>query len=88
MHYEIILNKGQSTTAKPIEIPEEIEAEEEDALEDSQEHETPTTTTESAKKLRNGGVRPFRYYLFDAYSLPQTFHINNIKSQLKNTHLM
>ncbi|XP_050454780.1 uncharacterized protein LOC126853229 [Cataglyphis hispanica] len=52
----------QSTTSKPVEqVPEEDDVESEDELENSQEHEAPTTTTESAKKLRNaGGVRPFR----------------------------
>ncbi|XP_072762576.1 uncharacterized protein [Anoplolepis gracilipes] len=52
----------QSTTSKPVEqSPEEDDAEGEDGFEDIQEHEAPTTTTESAKKLRNGGgVRPFR----------------------------
>ncbi|XP_029666738.1 uncharacterized protein LOC115237673 [Formica exsecta] len=52
----------QSTTSKPVEqAPEEDDVEGEDGLENSQEHEAPTTTTESAKKLRNaGGVRPFR----------------------------
>jgi len=54
--------QAQSTTSKPVEpIPEEDEAEGEEAFEESEEHEAPTTTTESAKKLRNGGVRPFRY---------------------------
>lgn len=52
---------AQSTTSKPVEqAPEEDVEEDEDALDESQEHEAPTTTTESAKKLRNGGVRPFR----------------------------
>lgn len=52
----------QSTTSKPVEqAPEEEDVESQEGLEDSQEHEAPTTTTESAKKLRNaGGVRPFR----------------------------
>ncbi|KAL6430697.1 hypothetical protein ACFW04_006931 [Cataglyphis niger] len=55
-------NITQSTTSKPVEqVPEEDDVESEDELESSQEHEAPTTTTESAKKLRNaGGVRPFR----------------------------
>lgn len=54
--------QAQSTTAKPVEqTPEEDEAEGEDAFDENQEHDAPTTTTESAKKLRNnGGVRPFR----------------------------
>ncbi|XP_070525328.1 ABC transporter F family member 4, partial [Cardiocondyla obscurior] len=53
---------AQSTTLKPVEqAPEEDEVEGEDALDENQEHDAPTTTTESAKKLRNnGGVRPFR----------------------------
>ncbi|XP_018397573.1 PREDICTED: uncharacterized protein LOC108775643 isoform X1 [Cyphomyrmex costatus] len=53
---------AQSTTSKPIEqAPEEDEVEGEDEIDESQENEAPTTTTESAKKLRNnGGVRPFR----------------------------
>ncbi|XP_011881287.1 PREDICTED: uncharacterized protein LOC105569431 [Vollenhovia emeryi] len=52
----------QATTSKPVEqAPEEDEVEGEDALDENQEHDAPTTTTESAKKLRNnGGVRPFR----------------------------
>ncbi|XP_020300327.1 uncharacterized protein LOC109863988 [Pseudomyrmex gracilis] len=53
----------QSTTSKPVEqAPEEdADAEDEEVLEESQEHDAPTTTTESTKKLRsNGGVRPFR----------------------------
>ncbi|XP_029178877.1 uncharacterized protein LOC114946516 [Nylanderia fulva] len=51
----------QSTTSKPIEqVPEEDDVEGDDEFENSQDHEAPTTTTESAKKLRNGGVRPFR----------------------------
>lgn len=51
----------QSTTSKPIEqAPEEDDVEGEDGYEDNQNQEAPTTTTESAKKLRNGGVRPFR----------------------------
>ncbi|KAL6261217.1 hypothetical protein P5V15_008742, partial [Pogonomyrmex californicus] len=52
-----------STTTKPVEQApvEEDELEGEDAFDENQEHEAPTTTTESAKKLRNsGGVRPFR----------------------------
>ncbi|XP_011686214.1 PREDICTED: uncharacterized protein LOC105448982 [Wasmannia auropunctata] len=54
--------QAQSTTSKPVEqAPEEDVVEDEDALDENQEHEAPTTTTESAKKLRNnGGVRPFR----------------------------
>ncbi|RLU17033.1 hypothetical protein DMN91_011102 [Ooceraea biroi] len=52
---------AHSTTSKPVEQASvEDEVENEDALEESQEHEAPTTTTESAKKPRNGGVRPFR----------------------------
>lgn len=44
------------------EAPEEDEVEDEDVLEESEEHEAPTTTTEAAKKLaKSGGVRPFRY---------------------------
>ncbi|CAL1679394.1 unnamed protein product [Lasius platythorax] len=55
------VSPAQSTTSKPVEqAPEEDDVEGEDGLENSQEHEDPTTTTESAKKLRNGGVRPFR----------------------------
>ncbi|XP_024872288.1 uncharacterized protein LOC112454889 [Temnothorax curvispinosus] len=52
---------AQSTTSKPVEqAPEEEEVEGEDALDENQD-EALTTTTESAKKLRNnGGVRPFR----------------------------
>jgi len=52
---------AQSTTSKPVEqAPEEDELEGEDALDENQD-EALTTTTESAKKLRNnGGVRPFR----------------------------
>ncbi|XP_012523617.1 uncharacterized protein LOC105829385 [Monomorium pharaonis] len=53
---------AQSTTSKPVEqAPEEDELEGEGAFDENQEHDAPTTTTESAKKLRNnGGVRPFR----------------------------
>ncbi|XP_014469591.1 PREDICTED: ABC transporter F family member 4 [Dinoponera quadriceps] len=52
---------AQSTTSKPVEQePEEDEVEDEDVLEENEEQEAPTTTTESAKKLRSGGVRPFR----------------------------
>ncbi|XP_017761229.1 PREDICTED: uncharacterized protein LOC108551535 [Eufriesea mexicana] len=52
---------AQSTTAKAIEQPVEVEEEGEEELEDDQEQqeEVPTTTTESSKKVR-GGVRPFR----------------------------
>ncbi|KAI4491123.1 hypothetical protein M0802_010433, partial [Mischocyttarus mexicanus] len=51
----------QSTTAKPVEQQplEEEEEEAEEPLEDVQEQEVLTTTTESLKKIR-GGVRPFR----------------------------
>lgn len=53
---------AQSTTSKPVveQAPEEEEVEGEDAFEESQENDAPTTTTETAKKLRSGGVRPFR----------------------------
>lgn len=52
---------SSSTTSKPIEqAPEEDDLEGEDGFENSQDEEAPTTTTESVKKLRNGGVRPFR----------------------------
>ncbi|XP_011172003.1 uncharacterized protein LOC105204574 [Solenopsis invicta] len=52
---------AQSTTSKPVEQVPEEELVDEDPLDETQEQEVPTTTTESAKKLRNnGGVRPFR----------------------------
>ncbi|XP_018373555.1 PREDICTED: histone deacetylase HDT2 [Trachymyrmex cornetzi] len=53
---------AQPTTPKPVEQePEEDEVEGEDVVDENEENEAPTTTTESAKKLRNnGGVRPFR----------------------------
>ncbi|XP_076683803.1 uncharacterized protein LOC143376907 isoform X3 [Andrena cerasifolii] len=51
----------QSTTAKPVEQPAEVDEEGEEELEENQDQqeEVPTTTTESSKKVR-GGVRPFR----------------------------
>ena len=51
----------QSTTAKPVEQPAEVEEEGEEELEENQDQqeEVPTTTTESSKIVR-GGVRPFR----------------------------
>lgn len=66
--------KAQSTTSKPVveQAPEEDEVEGEDAFEESQENDAPTTTTETAKKLRSGGVRPFRYPLDE---IPHGFHI-------------
>ncbi|KOC67750.1 hypothetical protein WH47_11151, partial [Habropoda laboriosa] len=51
----------QSTTAKPVEQPAELEEEGEEELDEEQEQqeEVLTTTTEASKKVR-GGVRPFR----------------------------
>ncbi|KAF7987381.1 hypothetical protein HCN44_003143 [Aphidius gifuensis] len=49
-----------STTPKPTEEPvEEVVNEGDEVYDENQESETPTTTTEAAKKLR-GGIRPFR----------------------------
>lgn len=42
---------------------EEEVGDDEEIVEDSQEQEeAQTTTTESSKKLRAGGIRPFRYF--------------------------
>ncbi|XP_015116895.1 uncharacterized protein LOC107041050 [Diachasma alloeum] len=51
-----------STTPKPVEQPVEEEFDEgEEVVDENQEpEETSTTTTEATKKLRAGGVRPFR----------------------------
>ncbi|XP_076237132.1 uncharacterized protein LOC143180952 [Calliopsis andreniformis] len=51
----------QSTTAKPVEHPVEVDEEGEEELEENpeQQEEVLTTTTEASKKVR-GGVRPFR----------------------------
>ncbi|XP_043266518.1 uncharacterized protein [Venturia canescens] len=51
-----------STTLKPVEqLADEADEKNDEEFEDSQEQEeAQTTTTESAKKLRAGGIRPFR----------------------------
>lgn len=53
--------QAQSTTAKAVEQPVEVEEEGDEEFDDNQDQqeEIPTTTTESSKKVR-GGVRPFR----------------------------
>ena len=57
-----LITQATSTTAKPVEqsVDEEVQDDEELLDENEQQEEVQPTTTESAKKLRAGGIRPFR----------------------------